>query len=367
MPHKTETVTVDLEDRSYRIHIASGNLGAIGSRLLELYGPMSCAVITDENVAEPYAQNVIDSLEETGFDVCKVVIPAGEEQKTLQTAERLYGRFLDAGLDRSSIAIAVGGGVVGDITGFVAATYMRGIPYVQVPTTLLAQVDSSVGGKTAVNLPQGKNLVGAFYQPGLVLIDVATLNTVPVRELKSGMVEVIKYGVIRDGDFFERLEHQLDDLLNLEPSMLVAAVRRCCEIKAAVVSEDETEKGQRAILNYGHTAGHAVEKLTDYSEMRHGEAVSAGMVVAAELAQNLHKLDAEAAKRQNRLLERLGTPTRLPSFPADQIMDQIQRDKKTVGGVPRFILARQMGAVEICADIAPARIRQALIRCGATN
>ena len=363
----SETVKVDLEERSYNIQISSGNLPEIGRHLAELCGKGTCAVVTDENVAEHYARPIISSLEKSGFDACEIVIPAGEEQKSLQTAERLYGGFLDAGLDRSSVVVAVGGGVVGDIAGFVAATYMRGIRYVQVPTTLLAQVDSSVGGKTAVNLPQGKNLVGAFYQPGLVLIDVSTLDTLPTRELKAGLVEVIKYGVIRDAEFFEWLEQKLDELLSLERKPLVQAVRRCCEIKAAVVSEDEREKGLRAILNYGHTAGHAAEKLTDYQEMRHGEAVSVGMVVAADLAADLGKLDREAAERHNNLLGRLGTPTTLPAFPADRMMEQIQRDKKTVGGVPRFILARRTGEVEICSDVPPDRIRQSLIRCGATD
>lgn len=364
---EAETITVELGHRSYPIHICSGGLHSLGARLQAVHRPGACAVVTDENVAERYARPAMDSLADAGFQPHPIVLPPGEEQKSLETLETLFGRFLEAGLDRSSLAVAVGGGVVGDVTGFAAAAYMRGIGYVQVPTTLLAQVDSSVGGKTAVNLPQGKNLVGAFHQPKLVFIDVSTLRTLPRREFRAGMVEVIKYGVIRDADFFRWLEEELDDLLELSPDALVRAVRRCCEIKAAVVSEDEREKGLRAILNYGHTAGHAVEKLTGYHRMRHGEAVSAGMVVAAALSRALDMLPAGEADRQNALLERLGTPTRLPALEADRIMEQMQRDKKVVRGVPRFILARRMGEVEICSDVPAGPVRDALVQCGAAG
>jgi len=360
-------VKVELGERSYRIFIGNEVLGEVGVRVRGVHEPCRCVTVTDENVAPLYARQVNESLAEAGFQPDEVVLPAGEEYKTLQTLEGLCSRFVEAGLDRSSLVVALGGGVVGDVAGFAAASYMRGIPYVQLPTTLLAQVDSSVGGKTGVNLPEGKNLVGAFHQPALVHIDVSTLDSLPARELKAGMVEVIKYGVIRDVGFFEWLEGNLDGLLALDRRCLVEAVRRCCEIKAEVVAEDEREAGLRAILNYGHTVGHAVENLTEYRELRHGEAVSMGMVVAAVLSCSLGKLAPAQAERHNRLLERLGTPTRLPALKADRIIDQMQRDKKAVGGATKFVLARVLGEVEICSDIPAASVREALLACGAID
>jgi len=358
-------IGVNLGERSYDIVIGSRNLRELGAELRQVHVPCPCATVTDNNVAPLYGEQVSESLASAGFEPHQVSLPSGEEHKNLATIRRLYEEFLGAGLDRKSLAVALGGGVVGDLTGFAAATYMRGIPYVQVPTTLLAQVDSSVGGKTGVNLPEGKNLVGAFHQPALVLIDVSTLETLPERELRAGMAEVIKYGVIQDAEFFAWLESRLAELLALERSALVRAVRRCCEIKAWVVGEDERESGLRAILNYGHTVGHAVESLTGYEQMRHGEAISAGMVAAAALATELGILSAEGAERQKRLLEALGTPVRLPPLKADGIIQQMQRDKKAVSGALRFVLARRIGEVEIHSDVPQNAIRAALIACGA--
>jgi 3-dehydroquinate synthase len=257
--------------------------------------------------------------------------------------------------------------VVGDIGGFVAATYMRGIPYVQIPTTLLAQVDSSVGGKTAVNLPQGKNLVGAFYQPIGVLIDAAVLSTLPESELRAGMVEVIKYGIIRDAEFFSWLEANLAAVMSLDADAVLHAVRRSCEIKAAVVASDERESGLRAILNYGHTTGHAMEALSEYGVFRHGEAVAVGMEVAATLSRERAGLSETGAQRQHDLLERAGAPTRISGLSADEILSAMTRDKKAVGGKLRLVLAPRIGEVEICNDVPEDAVRQALVACGASS
>ena len=360
-----EDIQVRLGERSYSIRFVSGRLPEVGSYVRSVHDPCRCAIITDENVAPLYGSVVEDSLAAEEFAPRTTVLTPGEERKNLDTMSLLYGRLVRSGLDRRSLVVALGGGVVGDIAGFAAATYMRGIPYLQVPTTLLSQVDSSVGGKTGVNLPEGKNLVGAFYQPCGVFADVSTLKTLPERELRAGMVEVIKYGIIADGQLFEWLEQNLDDLLALDPEKLIYAVRRCCEIKAEVVSRDETEQGLRAILNYGHTVGHAVESLTDYSGMLHGEAVSAGMVAAAEISHRLGRLSADDAERQRNILERLQTPTSLPAVEADVIMEKMRGDKKAVGGVPRFVLARRIGLVEVFSDVKPAEVREALLACGA--
>ena len=360
-------VKVELGERSYPILVGDGILSRLGDQVRSVHIPCRCVTVMDENVGPLYGRQVNESLAQAGFQPHEVALPAGEEHKTLQTLERLCSGYVEACLDRGSIAVALGGGVVGDVTGFAAAAYMRGIPYVQVPTTLLAQVDSSVGGKTGVNLPEGKNLVGAFHQPVLVHIDVSTLESLPPRELKAGMVEVIKYGVIRDAELFEWLEGNLDGLLALDRQRLVKAVRRCCQIKADVVAEDEREAGLRAILNYGHTVGHAVENLTGYGELRHGEAVSMGMAAAATLSCGLGKLQPAEAERQNRLLARLGTPTRLPPLKAAAVIDQMQRDKKAAGGVSRFVLARCIGNVEVCSGVPAVSVREALLACGALD
>jgi 3-dehydroquinate synthase len=292
-------------------------------------------------------------------------MPPGEEQKSLPVLQSVCEQMVEAGLDRRSLLVALGGGVIGDLGGFAAASYMRGIPYVQVPTTLLAQVDSSVGGKTAVNLPQGKNLVGAFYQPAGVLIDVELLRTLSERDVRAGMVEVVKYGVIRDAGFFRWLEDHLDDCLALEPDAVLNAVRRSCEIKAEVVGADEREGGLRAILNYGHTAGHAIEALTSYGALRHGEAVAIGMEVAAVLSGTEIGFTEQDCCRQTEVLQRLQVPTRMEGLAVEAVLAEMARDKKTVAGRVRFVLARRIGEVEPGREPGSAAVRQALVQCGA--
>jgi len=360
-------VEVLLGERTYRIHICSGELSEIGAFVSGVHSASQCAVVTDENVAPLYAQPVIDSLGANHFGAEVIVLPAGEEHKNLQSVRSVYAKLVDFKLDRESLVVALGGGVVGDVAGFVAATYMRGISYVQAPTTLLAHVDSSVGGKTGVNLPQGKNLVGAFYQPRGVFIDVSTLDTLPPEEFKSGMVEVVKHGIIRDETFFNWLEENMPALLSREQDALIHAVRRSCEIKAEVVSLDEKEAGLRAILNYGHTVGHALECLTDYHELRHGEAVSMGMEVAAEVACRMGILPREEAARQRALLKNVGTPLRLPPISVDEVREVMALDKKAAGGRSRFILARRMGTVQTCDDVPPEVVRESLLSLGAID
>lgn len=362
-----QQIVVDLGDRSYPIRFSTDQLDAVGGFLDELTSPTSCVVLSDENVAPLYAETVIESLRKVGFAAQLLTIPSGEEQKNLDTFGRLCQDLVEAGLDRQSVLIALGGGVVGDIGGFVAASYMRGIPYLQIPTTLLAQVDSSVGGKTAVNLPQGKNLVGAFYQPLGVYIDSSVLSTLDERDMRAGMVEVIKYGIIEDEVFFTWLEDNLDDVLGLQGPAVLRAVKRSCEVKAEVVAADERESGLRAILNYGHTAGHAVEALSAYGKYRHGEAVAIGMEVAGHLAQRHLGLSKDDMQRQHTLLERLQVPTEIRHLSADDIIQKMASDKKSVAGRPSFILASRIGKVEICPEVPVTSVREALVATGAAE
>ncbi len=358
-------IVVQLGERSYPIRFRAGALDEVGRFVKDVHRPTRCAVLTDENVARLYAEAVTGSLGLAGCEVRCIVIPPGEAQKSLETLGRVCAQMLDAGLDRRSLLVALGGGVVGDLGGFAAATFMRGIPYVQVPTTLLAQVDSSVGGKTAVNLPQGKNLVGAFHQPAGVFIDAAVLQTLPGRDMRAGMAEVVKHGVIRDGAFFAWLEGHLEGVLERDSECVLRAVRRSCEIKADVVAADEREAGVRATLNYGHTVGHAVETMSSYGALRHGEAVAIGMEVVAALSRAVAGLDETDAVRQTALLRRLGLPTRIEGLAADAIIRQLAQDKKTLGGRPRFVLARQIGAAEPGVEVADEALREALLECGA--
>ena len=272
-----------------------------------------------------------------------MVLDDGEQYKTWASVERIVDALLAAGADRRATLFALGGGVVGDLTGFAAACFMRGIAYVQVPTTLLAQVDSSVGGKTAVNHPLGKNLVGAFHQPSLVVADLETLATLPQRELIAGLAEVIKYGAVADADFFRWLEDRLDDLLARDCDALAQAIARSCELKAAIVARDEKESGLRAILNFGHTFAHAIETGTGHGTWLHGEAVGCGMAMAADLSQRLGLIDAAVARRVATLVARAGLPTRLPPLPAAELLALMGHDKKAEGGAPRFILLDALG------------------------
>jgi 3-dehydroquinate synthase len=340
-------VKVPLGHRSYSILIGSGLLPRLGAECRKLKLGRRCAVISDRNVAPRFARKAMASLKAAGFEPVLVTVPAGETAKSLKTVQACYDQLAAHRLERKSFIVALGGGVVGDLAGFVAATYLRGVPFVQVPTTLLAQVDSSAGGKVGVNLKAGKNLVGAFYQPRLVLCDLDTLRTLPKREFRAGLAEVIKYGIIYDEALFERLEQRLEKLLKLDAKLLRDVVARCCEIKAEVVGQDETEIGLRAILNFGHTVGHAIENSVGYGRYLHGEAISIGQVAAARLSCAVLGLCAGCAERIEVLFQRAGLPTeiRLSSTQRAKLLAAMKLDKKVTGGEVRFVLAEAIGKV----------------------
>jgi 3-dehydroquinate synthase len=338
------TVTVDLDERSYPICVGAGILSGLGARVREIDCGSRSAVVTDPNVAALYGSPVMSSLEEARLAPIVIEIPEGEEHKGLQSVSFLYDRFLNARLDRRCPVIALGGGVVGDVAGFAAATFLRGVPFVQVPTTLLAQVDSSVGGKTGVNHPTGKNLIGAFYQPRLVWLDVRTLRTLPRRQVLAGMAEIIKYAVILSPDLFNLLEREMDRVLALDDDLLMGIVRRCCELKAMVVSKDERESDYRSILNFGHTIGHAIEKLTDYREYLHGEAIAIGMVLAARLSRVRGHCTQEVEDRVIRLIRHAGLPVEMPAELVGQHLAlAIGSDKKVSADRVRFVCVEEIG------------------------
>ncbi len=341
-------VTVDLGSRSYQIRIGQDLLSQPCRDYARLDFGKRCAIISDTNVARRYGAKVRQTLSAAGFDTIQITVPAGETAKSLKSVQLCYDRLAAHRLERKSFIVALGGGVVGDLAGFVAATWLRGIPFVQIPTTLLAQVDSSVGGKVGVNLKAGKNLVGAFHQPRLVVCDLATLHTLPPRELRAGMAEVIKYGIIYDADLFARLEREMDRLLRLEPQILTSVVARCCEIKADVVRQDETESGLRAILNFGHTIGHALEAISHYGSFLHGEAISIGQVAAAKLSCEILGLPANDVTRIEELFRRAGLPTELKLTAAQRrsLLKTMRLDKKVSSGEVKFVLARRIGEVE---------------------
>ncbi len=341
-----EDVTVELKDRSYKIIIGRKNLGILGLRVKE-FRPSKVAIVSNKTIFPLYSDTILSSMQGCGITPEVFLIPDGEEYKDLLWASYLYGELLKARFDRDSLLVAFGGGVVGDITGFVASTYMRGIKYIQVPTTLLAQVDSSVGGKTGVNHPLGKNMVGTFYQPSLVLIDVDTLRTLSRREFNAGIAEIIKYGVIADKGLFDLVEREKEDIAFLGDALL-RVIKRSCEIKAEVVSRDERESGLRAILNFGHTVGHALETVTGYTRFLHGEAIAIGMCVAVEIAVTvgiLKKADGEHIKQ---LIQIYGLPTTIPDeINTSDILNAIEVDKKVKAGKLRFILPECIGKVRI--------------------
>ena len=339
----SSTVTVELGDRSYPIVIGRGLLGG-GFDLAQFVRGTDCVVVSNETVAPLYYQELLPNL--PGRDVSCVNLPDGEAHKTVATMQIILDALVESRANRDVCLIALGGGVVGDIAGFAAACYMRGIDFIQVPTTLLAQVDSSVGGKTGVNHPQGKNLIGAFHQPQMVLIDTDTLGTLPDRELSAGLAEVIKHGVICDLEFFAWLESNIAALLRREPDALEHAIRRCCEIKAEVVAEDEREAGRRAILNFGHTFGHAIEHSQGYGEWLHGEAVAAGMIMAAKLS----GLDAADVQRLADLVEAAGLPVAPPAIAAPDWKRAMGMDKKVKGKQLRFVLLKAIGDCYVTAD-----------------
>lgn len=341
-------VKVPLGQRSYEIQIGPGVLDRLGPECARLKLGKRCAIITDSNVGPRYAKRAKDSLSKAGFEPVMVVVPAGETSKKLATVQRCYDELAAHRLERKSFIVALGGGVVGDLAGFVASTYLRGIPFVQVPTTLLAQVDSSVGGKVGVNLKAGKNLVGAFYQPRLVLCDLATLRTLPAREYRAGLAEVIKYGIIYDEVLFRRLEREMPRLLRQQPAAQAPIVARCCEIKAEVVGQDERESGLRAILNFGHTVGHAIEAISGYGKFLHGEAIAIGQVAAARLSERQFGFAAADTARMRDLFLAAGLPValKLPAFKQAKLLAAMKLDKKVSGGEVKFVLARRIGRVE---------------------
>ena len=340
--HNLQRVRIALDERSYDIVIGADVFGDAS-----IYGGLpaaSCAaIVSNETVAPLHAQRLAAALSTRYPKVIQVVLPDGEAHKNWQTLNTIFDALLASGCDRKTTLFALGGGVVGDMTGFAAACYMRGVPYVQVPTTLLAQVDSSVGGKTAINHPMGKNMIGVFNQPLLVVADIATLSTLPQRELIAGLAEVIKYGPIADDAFFAWLEINLDALLARDPTALAYAIRRSCEIKAWVVSQDERETGLRAILNFGHTFAHAIEAGLGYGEWLHGEAVGCGMAIAANLSARLGLIAPEYAHRIQRLIERAGLPVRAPALGVDRYQQLMSLDKKAEAGETRFVLIAAPG------------------------
>jgi 3-dehydroquinate synthase len=339
-----ETVRVELGERAYPIVIGSGVLGGIGARVRALCGPGRVAVISNPTVAKLYLTSVTASLQRADCDAVTVQIPDGEEHKTLASLAAIYDHLLAAGFERRSPIIALGGGVVGDVAGFAAATLLRGVPFIQVPTTLLAQVDSSVGGKTGINHSAGKNLIGAFYQPQLVLVDLDTLQTLPRRQFLSGLAEVIKYGAILDAELFALLEQRLDGALSLDTELLRELVRRSCELKARVVRQDERESDFRAILNFGHTLGHAVESLTDYKRYSHGEGVAIGMAFAAALSVMRGHCDRSVLQRLVALLRRAGLPVELPAeLLGAQLARAVAGDKKAASGKVKFVCLERIG------------------------
>jgi len=342
------TVNVPLGLRSYDIQIGSGLLAGLGKACGRLKLGHHCAVISDTNVAPYYGTRVCRSLNDAGFETRLITVPAGETAKSLKTVAACYDQLATHRLERKSFIVALGGGVVGDLAGFVAATYLRGVAFVQIPTTLLAQVDSSVGGKVGVNLKAGKNLVGAFYQPRLVICDLDTLRSLPEREYRSGLAEVIKYGIIYDAALFAGLERHLPSVLKRDPQTLKEVIARCCQIKAEIVGKDETESGLRAILNFGHTIGHGLEAISHYGKYLHGEAISIGQVAAAMLSSKLMGLSLEENERISRLFRQAGLPTqvKLNHAQCTRLLSAIQLDKKVADGQLRFVLARRLGEVE---------------------
>jgi 3-dehydroquinate synthase len=354
------TVRVELSDRGYDICIGRDILSQAGQRIRGWLKLTHAVVIADQNVLS-YAETVRASLQAEGVRVDLFEVPPGEQTKTTHVAESLWQQMLDCGADRKSVVIAVGGGVVGDLAGFIAATFGRGVAFVQVPTTLLAHVDSSVGGKVGVNLPQAKNMVGAFWQPRGVLIDIAALDTLPDREYRAGLAEVVKYGVIMDSEFFNYLEQNTDAINSRQPDVLCRMIERCCQLKADVVENDEREEtGLRAILNYGHTFCHAVESVAGYGRYLHGEAVSIGMLCASRLAELLGRVDPDVSERQRALLAALQLPLEIEGLDDDALVQSMLQDKKVEHGQLRFVLPDRIGHVELVGDVPMELARRAL-------
>lgn len=352
-------VQVDLGERSYGIDIGPSLLEELGAIARGLVSASRCAVISDQTVADLHGARVTASLEQAGYQVTLLPFPPGDASKSLATAEKLYDGLAAAGIERSSLIVTLGGGVTGDLGGFVAATWLRGVPFIQAPTTLEADVDASVGGKVAVNHASGKNMIGAFYQPRRVIIDVACLKTLPKRDLVAGLGESVKHGLIRDAEFFAWHEAHAEAILAGGETVMAELIERNCRIKAAVVAADEREGHLRAILNFGHTFGHAVESEMHY-QLRHGECVAIGMIAACRIGQRRGTISADEVTRIERLLERLGLPTRIPEhISTDVLLDWMKRDKKVKAGKIQFVLPKGIGDVYITDDVTEAELREA--------
>ena len=358
-----EKITVSLGDRSYPITIAAGLFNDPAS-FWPLKAGDNAMLVTNQTLAPIYLDKLATLLSNAGVKVDQVILPDGEQYKTLAVMDEVFTALLQKPHGRDTTLIALGGGVIGDLTGFAAASYQRGVRFIQVPTTLLSQVDSSVGGKTAVNHPLGKNMIGAFYQPASVIVDTDCLTTLPPRELASGLAEVIKYGIILDGEFFQWLEQNLDALLALDNTAMAYCIRRCCELKADVVAADERETGLRALLNLGHTFGHAIEAHMGYGNWLHGEAVAAGMVMAARTAERLGQFSAADTDRIIALLQRAGLPVNGPAImKAEAYLPHMMRDKKVLGGELRLVLPLAIGRSEVRGGVAHDMVLAAINDC----
>ncbi len=356
-----QIVPVNLEQRSYEIRIAAGHLHQLGTHLTARFSSQRTFVVSDDNVG-PHAATVVNALVQAGIQVSSVTIPHGEEQKSLASLSKLYDALAEYQADRQTSLLALGGGVVGDLAGFAAATFNRGLPLVMVPTTLLAMVDSSVGGKVGINHPHGKNLIGAFHQPKCVWIDTAVLDTLPEREYRSGLAEVVKYGVILDEAFFGWLQQNVPAIIQRDHAALEHVIARCCQLKAHIVEQDEFEtKGLRAILNYGHTFAHAFEKVAGYGNLLHGEAVAIGMICASHLARQRGMVEDSITRRQSALLKQFLLPIQPDTtWPITAILESMKHDKKTHSGQLRFVLPHQIGQVESGISVTEAEVREVL-------
>lgn len=354
-----QTLKVELANRSYPIHIGRG-LISDANLILPHLKRKHVAIVTNTTVAPLYLDKLSQTLQAAGVTVIPIILPDGEAYKNTETLNVIYDVLLQNRCERSTTLIALGGGVIGDLTGYAAATYLRGVPFIQVPTTLLSQVDSSVGGKTGINHPLGKNMIGAFYQPQVVLADIDTLKTLPAREFSAGMAEVIKYGLIRDAGFFDWLEAHIEQLMALEEAAISEAIYRSCQNKAEVVARDEHETGERALLNLGHTFGHAIENAMGYGVWLHGEAVAAGTMLAADLSKRLGWLTAAEVTRIHALLSKACLPLDAPKLGAEKYLDLMQMDKKVADGKIRLVLQQGIGKSVITSDYDAEKLKQTL-------
>ena len=354
-----QTLNVALGDRAYPIHIGSGLMTQI-ELILPHLKRNNVAIVTNTTVASLYLEKLAKPLREAGVSVLEIILPDGEAYKNSETLNLIYDALLKNRCERSTTLIALGGGVIGDLTGYAAATYLRGVPFIQIPTTLLSQVDSSVGGKTGINHPLGKNMIGAFYQPKLVLADIDTLQTLPPRELSAGVAEVIKYGLIRDADFFDWLEVNMSKLINLDQAVVSYAIYRSCQNKAEVVAADEHETGERALLNLGHTFGHAIENAMGYGVWLHGEAVAAGTMLAADLSQRLGWLTSEQISRIHAIFTAAKLPLKSPNLGAEKYLNLMASDKKVENGKIRLVLQQGIGKAVITSDYDAAKLKDVL-------